>query len=89
MTQNVRRTCLRLPGTLPVSVLLRALQNGHGYLWTTLSSRPLLIVHGCSTRPDMPELLIVGDSLIVSDQGGEAEQGLRRLIDRLAGGGAR
>ncbi len=88
MTQNtVNRTCLRLPATLSVSVLLRALQNGHGYIWTTVSSSPLLIIHGYSTSTDMPEMLIVGDSLIVGSGSAESAEWLRRLIDRLAGGG--
>ena len=62
-----------------------SLSVGHGYSWIVLVPTPLRIAHGNASDGDMPELLIVGKTLLMSG-GNEVYIGrLRRMLEVLSG----
>jgi len=71
------RSGLEIPHGVKSEDIMRALELGHGYKWTVLTRRPLLVAHGNPTLGNMPELLITGSRSIVI-AGGEPA-----YVDRL------
>ena len=71
------RSGLEIPHGVKSEDIMRALELGHGYKWTVLTRRPLLVAHGNPTLGNMPELLMTGSRSIVI-AGGEPA-----YVDRL------
>ncbi|MHA2080900.1 MAG: hypothetical protein ACW99H_07135, partial [Candidatus Thorarchaeota archaeon] len=56
----------------------------HGYKWTVLARRPVLVAHGNPTLGNMPGLLMTGNRSIVVAGGDPAYvDRLRQVLDML------
>ncbi|NWF94607.1 MAG: hypothetical protein HXY34_00520 [Candidatus Thorarchaeota archaeon] len=85
MSLSDRRAHITIPASLPVDTLLKALERGHDYRWTRVTTKPVLVVHGFSSS-GLPQLLIVNNSIIAEDGQPAFVEGLTRLIAVLSGG---
>ncbi len=77
MFPNEIRSGLEIPLGVKPEEIMRSLELGHGYKWTVLTRRPLLVAHGNPTLGNMPELLVTGNRSIVVAGGDPA------YVDRL------
>ena len=77
MYTNELRSGLEIPIGVKPEDIMRSLELGHGYKWTVLTRRPLLVAHGNPTLGNMPELLMTGNRSIVVAGGNPA------YVDRL------
>ena len=78
------RSGLEIPPGVKPEEIMRSLELGHGYKWTVLVRRPLLVVHGTPTIGNMPELLMTGNRSIVVAGGDPAYvDRLRQVLDML------
>ncbi len=76
---------ITIPTSLPPQAVMDSLSVGHGYSWMVLVPTPMRIAHGSTSDGDMPELLIVGKTLLMSG-GNEVYIGrLRRMLEVLSG----
>ena len=62
-----------------------SLSVGHGYNWIILVPTPLRIAHGSTSGGDLPELLIVGKTLLMSGGNEVYISRLRRMLEVLSG----
>jgi hypothetical protein len=62
-----------------------SLSVGHGYSWIVIVPTPLRIAHGSTSGDDMPELLIVGKTLLMSGGDEVYISRLRRMLEVLSG----
>jgi hypothetical protein len=62
-----------------------SLSVGHGYSWIVIVPTPLRIAHGSTSGDDMPELLIVGKTLLMSGGDEVYINRLRRMLEVLSG----
>jgi hypothetical protein len=65
MQSHEQRSGVEIPEGVNPNDIMRALAIGHGYVWTVLTKKPLLIAHGAPTLGNMPELLLTGNKPIV------------------------
>ena len=78
------RSGLEIPVGVKLEDIMRSLELGHGYKWTILTRRPLLVAHGNPTLGNMPELLVTGNRSIVVAGGDPAYvDRLRQVLDML------
>jgi hypothetical protein len=71
MQSHEQRSGVEIPKGVKPDDIMRSLAIGHGYIWTVLTKKPLLIAHGAPTLGNMPELLLTGNKpMIVA--GGDA-----------------
>jgi hypothetical protein len=78
------RSGLEIPPGVKPEDIIRSLELGHGYKWTVLVRRPLLVAHGNPTLGNMPELLLTGNRTIVIAGGNPAYvDRLRQVLDML------
>ena len=71
MQSHEQRSGVEIPQGVKPDDIMRSLAIGHGYIWTVLTKKPLLIAHGAPTLGNMPELLLTGNKpMIVA--GGDA-----------------
>jgi hypothetical protein len=78
------RSGLEIPPGVTPEEIMRSLELGHGYKWTVLTRRPLLVAHGNPTLGNMPELLMTGNRSIVVAGGDPAYvERLRQILDML------
>jgi hypothetical protein len=78
------RSGLEIPPGVKSEDIMRSLQLGHGYKWTVLTRRPLLVAHGNPTLGNMPELLLTGNRSIVIAGGDPAYvDRLKQVLDML------
>jgi hypothetical protein len=71
MQSHEQRSGVEIPQGVKPDDIMRSLAIGHGYVWTVLTRKPLLIAHGAPTLGNMPELLLTGNKpMIVA--GGDA-----------------
>ena len=76
---------ITIPTSLRPQAVMDSLSIGHGYSWIVLVPTPMRIAHGRTLCGDMPELLIVGKTLLTSG-GNEVYIGrLRRMLEVLSG----
>lgn len=71
MQLHEQRSGVEIPQGVKTNDIMRSLAIGHGYVWTVLTRKPLLIAHGAPTIGNMPELLLTGNKPIVVE-GGDA-----------------
>jgi hypothetical protein len=74
---------LHIPSHLPVAFLKDALEVGHGYHWTTLLTDPQLCIHGNPPVGDLPEIVIVGKTILIEGSS-ECFARFRRMLQALA-----
>jgi hypothetical protein len=60
MQSHEQRSGVEIPPGVKVDDIMRSLEIGHGYQWTVLTRKPLLIAHGQPTIGNMPEILLTG-----------------------------
>ncbi|MFX1560155.1 MAG: hypothetical protein ACFFBL_06185 [Promethearchaeota archaeon] len=78
------RSGLEIPSGVKPEDIMRSLEHGHGYKWTVLTRRPILVAHGNPTLGNMPELLLTGNRSMVIAGGDPAYVGrLRQVLDML------
>jgi hypothetical protein len=65
MQSHEKRSGVEIPQGVKPNDIMRSLAIGHGYVWTVLTRKPLLIAHGAPTLGNMPELLLTGNKPIV------------------------
>jgi len=65
MQSHEQRAGIEIPDGVKVDDIMRSLEIGHGYKWTVLTRKPLLIAHGQPTIGNMPEILITGSKPMV------------------------
>jgi hypothetical protein len=84
MYPNDLRSGLEIPLGVKPEDIMRSLELGHGYKWTVLTRRPLLVAHGNPTLGNMPELLMTGNRTIVVAGGDPAYvDRLKQVLDML------
>ena len=71
-------------GTVEV---MEFLADGHGYQWRRLGSE--LVVTGSSTRPVLPDLLLIDKNLLVWDGDTDFDRRLKHTIQLLSGEGGK
>jgi hypothetical protein len=84
MQSHNQRTGVEIPEGVKVNDIMRSLAIGHGYKWTILTKKPLIIAYGAPTIGNMPELLLTGTKPIVV-AGGEAVyvERIRNILEML------
>ena len=84
MYPNELRSGLEIPLGVKPEEIMRSLELGHGYVWTVLTRRPMLVAHGNPTLGNMPELLMTGNRSIVVAGGDPAYvDRLKQVLDML------
>ena len=76
---------ITIPTSLRPQAVMDSLSIGHGYSWIVIVPRPLRIAHGSTSGDDMPELLIVGKTLLTSGGDEVYINRLRRMLEVLSG----
>ena len=84
MQSHENRTGVEIPQGVKPSNIMRSLEIGHGYVWTVLTRKPLLIAHGASTIGNMPELLLTGSKPMIVAGGDNAYlDRIRNILEML------
>lgn len=83
MKQLYNTSALHIPSRLPIDFLKDALEVGHGYHWTTLLTTPRLCIHGNPPVGDLPEIMIVGKTILIEGNP-ECSARFRRMLQALA-----
>ena len=84
MLLHEHRTGVEIPQGVKPSNIMRSLEIGHGYVWTVLTRKPLLIAHGASTIGNMPELLLTGSKPMIVAGGDNAYlDRIRNILEML------
>ncbi|MFW9956660.1 MAG: hypothetical protein ACFFCT_01200 [Candidatus Odinarchaeota archaeon] len=86
MQSSEERSGIEIPVGVKPDAIMTSLTIGHGYRWTVLTRRPLLIAHGAPSRGsgNMPELLITGDrSMIIAGSDVEYVDRIRQILAML------
>ncbi|MHA1135883.1 MAG: hypothetical protein ACTSSE_05295 [Candidatus Thorarchaeota archaeon] len=65
MQSHEQRSGVEIPQGVKPDDIMRSLAIGHGYIWTVLTKKPLLIAHGAPTLGNMPELLLTGNKPMI------------------------
>ena len=84
MQSHEQRSGVEIPQGVKTSDIMRFLSIGHGYVWTVLTRKPILIAHAAPTIGNMPELLLTGNKpMIVA--GGDAiyVERIRNILEML------
>lgn len=76
---------ITIPDSLRPQAVMDSLSVGHGYSWMVLVPTPVKIAHGRTSSGDMPELLVVGRTLLTSGGDGVYIDRLRRMLEVLSG----
>ena len=76
---------ITIPTSLRPQAVMDSLSVGHGYSWIVIVPTPLRIAHGSTSGDDMPELLIVGKTLLMSGGDEVYISRLRRMLEVLSG----
>lgn len=76
---------ITIPTSLRLQTVMDSLSIGHGYSWIVLVPTPVRIAHGSTLCGDMPELLIVGKTLLTSGGNEVYISRLRRMLEVLSG----
>ena len=76
---------ITIPTSLRPQAVMDSLSVGHGYSWIVIVPTPLKIAHGSTSGDDMPELLIVGKTLLMSGGDEVYINRLRRMLEVLSG----
>lgn len=74
---------IELPHGLSAGEVMDTLRDGHSYTWRILVKEPRLMAWGTVRQGRMPEIILVGRRMMLSDTEGDAER-LRNLLDLLA-----
>ena len=84
MQSHEQRAGVGIPAGVKVEAIMRSLAIGHGYKWTVLTKKPLLIAHCAPTIGNMPELLLTGNKPMVV-AGGDAVyvERIRNILEML------
>jgi len=69
MQSHEQRSGVEIPDGVNVDDIMRSLTIGHGYKWTVLTRKPLMVAHGAPTIGGMPELLLTGTKPMVVSGG--------------------
>jgi len=84
MQSHEHRTGVEIPQGVKPSDIMRSLEIGHGYVWTVLTRKPLLIAHGAPTIGNMPELLLTGSKPMIVAGGDSAYlDRIRNILEML------
>jgi hypothetical protein len=84
MLKSGDRIAIELPVGVTQDSVMQSLEIGHGYNWLVLTKSPALVAHGSSELGSMPEVLIVGDNLlIVSGSDMVYAERLQRVLEML------
>ena len=76
---------ITIPDSLRSQAVMDSLSAGHGYIWMVLVPTPVIIAHGRTSSGDMPELLVIGRTLLTSGGDGVYIDRLRRMLEVLSG----
>ena len=74
---------LKIPPELQPSKVRRALSSGHGYRWILLSSRTKSVYYGDTKRPNMPQLRMIDNQLIIEGYDSQYLDSIERIITAL------
>ncbi|MHA2140600.1 MAG: hypothetical protein ACXADC_09285 [Candidatus Thorarchaeota archaeon] len=84
MLKSDDRIAIELPGGVTQESVMHSLEMGHSYNWLVLAKSPTLIAHGSSELGNMPEILIIGENmLIISGSDPVYAQRLQRVLEML------
>jgi hypothetical protein len=86
MQPSEERSGLEIPEGVKPEVVMTSLTLGHGYRWTVLTRKPLLIAHGAPSlgSGNMPELLITSDrTMIVAGDDSVYVERIRSVLEML------
>jgi len=84
MLKSGDRIAIELPVGVTQDSVMQSLKMGHGYNWLVLTQSPALVAHGSSEFGNMPEILIVGENLlIISGSDTVYAERLQRVLDML------
>jgi len=84
MQSHDQRVGIEIPNGVKVDDIMRSLEIGHGYKWTILTRKPLLIAHGQPTQGNMPEILLTGNKPMVVAGGDVAyTERIRNVLEML------
>jgi hypothetical protein len=65
MLKSGDRIAIELPFGVTHDAVMHSLEIGHGYNWLVLTKNPTLVAHGSSDLGNMPEILLVGENLLL------------------------
>jgi hypothetical protein len=84
MLKSGDRIAIELPFGVTHELVMHSLQIGHGYSWIVLTKSPTVVAHGSSDLGNMPEILLVGENLIiVSGSDTVYAKRLQRVLEML------
>jgi hypothetical protein len=75
------RTNLSVPRGVSIKSLTEILERGHGYEWMKLSQD---VAHGQNPVRGMPDLLIVGETIVVESEDSRAADRLSSILSMLS-----
>jgi hypothetical protein len=78
-----------IPSGVKANAVMDFLKRGHGYAWTTVSKKPVLMVLGHPSKHDHPEVVILNDSLVVNSSDRNMLTRIETMLDVLARQGGR
>ncbi|MFW9861186.1 MAG: hypothetical protein ACFFEX_09815 [Candidatus Thorarchaeota archaeon] len=84
MLKSGDRIAIELPFGVTHEAVMHSLEIGHGYNWLVLTKSPTLVAHGSSDLGNMPEILLVGEHLLlVSESDFVYAERLQRVLEML------
>ncbi|MFW9888746.1 MAG: hypothetical protein ACFFER_11210 [Candidatus Thorarchaeota archaeon] len=84
MLKSGDRMAIELPFGVTHEAVMHSLGIGHGYNWLVLTKSPTLVAHGSSDFGNMPEILLVGENLLlVSGLDTVYAKRLQRVLEML------
>lgn len=75
------RSNLSVPRGVSIESVTEILERGHGYEWMKLSQE---VAHGQNPVRGMPDLLIVGDAMVVESEDPRAADHLSSILRMLS-----
>ena len=73
---------IEIPDGLSAGEVMDILENGHSYEWMVLLREPRLVATGSVPQGRMPELVLIGRRIMLTDREGHSER-LRNLLNIL------
>ena len=84
MLKSGDRLAIELPFGVTHESVMHSLEIGHGYSWMVLTKSPALVAHGSSDLGNMPEILLVGENLLITSGSDTVyAERLQRVLEML------
>lgn len=84
MLKSGDRIAIEIPVGVTHESVMHTLEIGHSYNWMVLTRSPTLVAHGTSDLGNMPEILLVGENmLIVAGSDTVYAERLQRVLEML------